>query len=120
VAGQVTLARDFAPFGETVASAGDATTTFGFAGEPQDPTGLIFLQARYHDTIVGRFLAKDPFPGLPALPSTLNPCPCALNNPVNLVDPSWKFVPRLVAAGVAGVTGFNLAVAARAVMGELG
>jgi RHS repeat-associated protein len=103
-AGVVTLGRDFEPFGGGMASAGYGTTTFGFAGEQQDPTGLIFLRARTYEPATGRFLTKDPFPGLAALPTTLHSYQCALNNPVNLVDPGGQN-PLLIAAGIGGLIG---------------
>jgi len=111
-AGMVTLGRDFEPFGGTMASAGYGSTAFGFTGEQQDPAGLVFLRARFYDPGTGRFLTKDPFPGLPALPTTLHPYQYALNNPVNLVDPSGQIVPLLIAtAAIGGVIGGGVSAA---------
>jgi len=41
--GEVILAKAYEPYGETLASAGDAVTSYGFTGEWQDISGLIFL-----------------------------------------------------------------------------
>jgi RHS repeat-associated protein len=47
--------------------------SFGFTGELQDPTTqLVYLRARHYDPAFGRFLQRDSFPGIPALPRTLN------------------------------------------------
>jgi RHS repeat-associated protein len=77
------------------------TTSFLFAGEQLDPSGLYYLRARYYDPHAGRFTQMDPFPGLLTLPGTLNPYLYTLNNPVNWVDPSGKIVwiPALILMG---------------------
>ena len=60
-----------------------------FTGEALDPqTGLYFLGTRYYDPLVGRFISKDPLPGLAPLPQTTNGYAYALSNPVNQIDPS--------------------------------
>jgi hypothetical protein len=64
---------------------------------------LVFLRARYYDPGIGRFISKDPFPGVPSLPSTLHPYQYALNNPINLVDPSGEIIPAIITAMAAGV-----------------
>ncbi|MCH7588854.1 MAG: RHS repeat-associated core domain-containing protein [Chloroflexi bacterium] len=66
--------------------------------------GLVFLRARFYNPNVGRFLTKDPFHAFPSLPSMLHPYTYALNNPVNLVDPSGHN-PLLVAMGLGGLIG---------------
>jgi RHS repeat-associated protein len=67
---------------------GDSASNFGFTGEQDAVADLVFLRARYYDPGTGRFITKDPFPGVPSLPSSLHPYQYALNNPINLVDPS--------------------------------
>jgi len=65
------------------------TLAFGFAGEQVDrETGLVYLRSRYYDPTLGRFLTADPHPPSPYDPRSLNPYIFALNNPVNLADPS--------------------------------
>ncbi|MBC7252109.1 MAG: RHS repeat-associated core domain-containing protein [Anaerolineae bacterium] len=49
---------------------------------------MYYLRARYYDPTTGRFLTRDPFPGLITNPQTLNPYVYVANNPVNLIDPS--------------------------------
>jgi RHS repeat-associated protein len=82
---------------------GTAPAPWGFAGEFQDPTGLLYLRARWYDPTIGRFLTRDPLPGLPSVPASLNPYVYALNNPVLYTDPSGEFiVPLLLAAAIGG------------------
>lgn len=58
-----------------------------FSGQQYDEeTGLIYLRNRYYDPETGRFISKDPYPGTPFNPQTLNPYTYVLNNPVNLID----------------------------------
>jgi RHS repeat-associated protein len=86
--------HDYDPFG--VPRSG-ISTPFGFTGQQWDSgAGLLYLRARYYDPQLGRFLSRDPFPGLAAIPQSLHPYAYAFNNPVNLVDPSGEFAPLLV------------------------
>jgi hypothetical protein len=57
---------------------------------------------------VGRFIQKDPFPGLLTQPQTLNPYAYVVNNPVNLTDPSGRIAPLLllgIGAGIGALVG---------------
>jgi RHS repeat-associated protein len=64
-----------------------ASTQWSFTGEQNDPTGLEFLRARYYDPAIGRFLSRDPFGGLVAVPQSLNRYAYMLDNPINWIDP---------------------------------
>ena len=77
----------YAPFGGLLAG-GTSDNNRRFTGQPQDPTGLYYLRARYYDPMTGRFLTRDPFPGFAALPQTQHPYVYVGNNPVNLIDPA--------------------------------
>ena len=81
----------YAPFGAVLAG-GISNNNRRFTGETQDLTGLLYLRARYYDPTTGRFLTRDPVPGVATLPQTLNPYAYALNNPVLYVDPSGEFI----------------------------
>ncbi|MFB0535683.1 MAG: RHS repeat-associated core domain-containing protein [Anaerolineae bacterium] len=63
----------YAPFGALLWQQGSVPGPWGFAGEMQDPTGLIYLRARWYDPATGRFLTRDPVPGVPMFPASLNP-----------------------------------------------
>ncbi|MBC7252267.1 MAG: hypothetical protein H5T62_18565, partial [Anaerolineae bacterium] len=101
-----TCTYHYAPFGSLLAG-GVSDNTRRFTGETQDPTGLLYLRARYYDPTTGRFLTRDPFPGLAALPSTQHPYVYVGNNPVNLTDPSgeFAFIPLLLVAAAGGFLG---------------
>ena len=100
-AGAVTLARGYEPFGKVLSSGGAALTPYSFAGEWSDPTGLIYLRARYYDPVTGRFISQDPVRGLIRLPQTQNPYVYSGNNPVLYVDPSGQFAIPLVFVAIA-------------------
>ncbi len=94
----------FDPFGVPLSQDGGGQP-FGYAGEQWDAnTSLIYLRARWYNPALGRFLTRDPFPGMAALPGTQNPYAYGLNNPANLTDPSGRIAP-LVAAGAGAVIG---------------
>ena len=101
----------YAPFGAVLAG-GVSNNNRRFTGETQDPTGLLYLRARYYDPTTGRFLTRDPVPGFAALTQTQNPYAYAMNNPVLFVDPSGQvvWIPAILAIGT-GLGGLaNLAV----------
>jgi RHS repeat-associated protein len=60
-----------------------ATTPFGYAGGYTDPTGLIYLLARYYEPGTGQFISVDP-----DLAQTLAPYAYTNGNPVTGTDPT--------------------------------
>jgi len=80
-----------------------AATPFGFTGELQDAhSGLVYLRARWYDADDGRFVARDPFPGVVEYPYSLHPYQYANSNPVRYRDASGKLcIPDWV-PGVGG------------------
>lgn len=97
----------YTAFGKVRSQAGAASTTFQFTGEQVDPSGLVYLRARYYDPLTGRFISKDPMLGTAGDPQSINRYPYARNNPALLVDPSGNFFWAAVGIGllVAGVIG---------------
>jgi len=88
---QVTLARGYMPYGETLWSVGTGSSAYGFTGENFDASvALVFLRARYMQPRFGVFLSRDPWEGDVSQPKTLNPYAYSLNNPVLLTDPSGE------------------------------
>ena len=88
--GKMDLARGYAPFGETLSQAGWGESVYGFAGEWEDPAGLLYLRARYYASDTGQFTQSDPWEGDLTRPQTLSGYTYAKNNPVNLVDSSGR------------------------------
>lgn len=86
--GVVTLSQSFDPFGNILDQSGTGTSSFGYAGEQTDTTGLQFLRARYYAPTQGRFLTKDTYRGIAWQPASLNGYDYSKNNPVNYNDPS--------------------------------
>ena len=87
-AGTVIQARSYEPFGKQLSAAGNPLTKYAFTGEWQDPTGLIFLRARYYDPYLNQFIQRDPIVPDYSNPQNLNAYSYVRNNPVNLTDPS--------------------------------
>jgi RHS repeat-associated protein len=78
----LTLACSLAPAAESNKDA------IGFAGRPFDAgTGLSYMDARYYDPMLGRFMAVDPAAAEPNNLHSLNRYAYANNNPARYVDP---------------------------------
>jgi RHS repeat-associated protein len=82
----------YAPFGQTTSTGVTAgTNTFTTEqwneGDALDGFGLVQLGKRIYDPVIGRFLSRDPLL-TPRTSATTNPYAFALNDPVNLSDPS--------------------------------
>jgi RHS repeat-associated protein len=58
------------------------TTDHGFLGQVEDNTGLDYLNNRYHDPTLGRFISVDPL-----VAKTHDAYGYGRNNPITLVDP---------------------------------
>jgi RHS repeat-associated protein len=104
-AGALALAQSFDPYGGLLASQGTAASSYSYAGEWGDASGLIYLRARYYLPQAGIFTARDPFSGVTRLPVTLQPYLYAAGNPLRYTDPSGEIIPFLVAAGLGGLIG---------------
>ncbi len=86
--GQIVSDRQWDPYGNQMSKTGVGTSIYGFAGEPMDGSGLVFLRARYYAPRQARFLQHDAWQGDEVLPQTLNPYAYVRDNPVLYVDPS--------------------------------
>ena len=87
----------YSNFGKTISSVEAVANNRKYVGEQyESETNLIFLRARYYDPATGRFIAKDPIPGIEKNPQSLNPYPYCNGNPVNYVDPTGKGIEVLV------------------------
>lgn len=97
--GAVLLIRSYDPYGSGM-------TSYGFAGEWTDQTGLQNLRARYYMPQPGRFLTRDIYPGTPNQPETINRYSYSSNNPLKYTDPSGHF-PLLITAAIGVGIGFS-------------
>ena len=87
----VLAASSYGSFGQPNATAGFALSMYGFGGEQLDETLLVYLRARFLDTLTGRFTTHDQWPGSIVRPSSLNGWTYVEGNPVNRLDPSGRF-----------------------------
>ncbi|MGW0807380.1 RHS repeat-associated core domain-containing protein [Nonomuraea sp. NPDC002799] len=79
--------RSYQPYGKPRTSE-TTSTDRGWIGQIEDrQTGLNYLNARYYDPAIGRFLSPDPTFDT-ARPQTVNPYAYGLNNPASFSDPS--------------------------------
>ncbi len=101
--GQVTSRRDFMPFGEEIYSS-QRTANLGYTAdnirrkfnsyEKDNESGLDFAQARYHNSVLGRFQSPDNFLNDTQIvePASWNLYVFVRNNPLNLTDPDGEKV----------------------------
>ncbi len=89
--GTIVGTQSFDPYGNPLSSRG-TLTSYGFAGEWTDETGLQYLRARYYSPATGSFLSRDPFLGSLNQPATLNAYSYAGGNPVLYSDPSGRCI----------------------------
>ncbi len=89
--GKVVQQYDYKAFGETanLSSSTDAVTDIRYTGQrTEDETNLVYLNARYYDPVLARFMSPDSVVPQPLDPQQLNRYSYAQNNPVNYSDPS--------------------------------
>lgn len=86
--GNVSQQADYAPFGANLTNPKEAP---GYTGHYEDPTtGLTYMQSRYYDSAVGRFISVDPLPAVPGDISLFNRYAYVGNRPLNFVDPDGR------------------------------
>ncbi|MEV8372778.1 RHS repeat-associated core domain-containing protein [Kribbella sp. NPDC056861] len=85
-AGQEVHRKTYRPFGEIAGSSGSlGRESRGYTAQRQDSTGLLYLNARYYDPALGRFISPDPvIDGESNI--GLNRYAYAANDPVNRLD----------------------------------
>jgi len=86
-AGAAILRKTYAPYGQGLGQAGSHVEPKDYIGERLDAeTGLLYLNARYYDPALARFISADPSD--PVRPGVgLNRYAYAGNNPVAYADP---------------------------------
>ncbi len=87
-AGAVIERTNFDPYGGAV---GKVVDGIGYTGHVMDPlTGLTYMQQRYYDQGVGRFLSVDPIAANPNDGQGFNVYQYAANNPYRFMDPDGR------------------------------
>ncbi len=90
-AGAVIERTNYDPYGGAI---GKVVDGIGYTGHVMDPaTGLTYMQQRYYDPAVGRFLSVDPVTPNPNTGAMFNRYAYAALNPYKFVDPDGR-TPR--------------------------
>jgi len=88
--GVSTSANDFRPYGTP--AIGLLPSGPGYAGHVFDPDAeLSYMQARYYDPSVGRFLSVDPKTAMAGVPDTFSSYAYVSDNPINRTDPTGTY-----------------------------
>ena len=88
-------------WGERTLVDGSHITNRGFTfHEHLDDFGLINMNARLYDPVLGRFLAPDPYVQDTEFSQSFNRYSYALNNPLNFTDPSGELIGELIYIGL--------------------
>lgn len=89
--GNVTATFDYRPYGSV--AMGSSPNAPGYTGHVNDPdTGLVYMQARYYDPAVGRFVSVDPVSPTPGKLYSFNRFDYVNNNPTRFIDPDGRVV----------------------------
>ena len=98
------------PFGEIYRETDPSLTDYTYSGQEQDgQTDLMYYQARYYDTSMGRFTSPDIRRGTFS-PQNLNRYAYVLNRPLTYVDPNGEWAIPAYSLVV-----FSIAVAGAAI-----
>lgn len=91
--GGVAWREQYTPFGEVIQNIASNDNLDGFTGHIRDDaTGLNYMQARYHDPVIGRFLSVDPITFVDITnPNVFNRYSYTFNNPINMIDPDGRY-----------------------------
>ncbi|MGL5317448.1 MAG: RHS repeat-associated core domain-containing protein, partial [Bacteroidales bacterium] len=80
------------------------TSFRGYTGHEHLPTfGLINMNARLYDPVLGRFLSPDPFVQDPFFSQNHNRYSYCWNNPLRFTDPNGEYIHIIVGAVVGGI-----------------
>jgi len=104
--GAVLWREDHTPFGEARQGPAGNADHEGFTGHIADAaSGLVYMQARYYDPVIGRFLSNDPVGFVTGGPAYFNRYAYTANDPVNYWDPDGEQAQAPAAAAGCAMTG---------------
>ncbi|MGQ7816220.1 RHS repeat domain-containing protein [Metapseudomonas furukawaii] len=100
----------YRPYGERQENPADTPYgSPGYTGHVQDgSSGLVYMQARYYDPQLGRFLAMDPAGPQEEVPGSFNRYAYGLNNPYRYVDPDGHWAMAVLVGLDIGLTGHGI------------
>ena len=88
--GNVIERNDYAPYGAVIGK--PAYDAVGYTGHKQDgATGLTYMQQRYYDPQIGRFLSVDPVTAYSNPVGAFNRYWYGNNNPYRFTDPDGRY-----------------------------
>lgn len=86
--GDALSTRAYEPYGHEFAESQDGP---GYTAHVSDPgTGLVYMQQRYYDPTIGRFLSVDPVAANPDTGASFSRYIYAANNPYRFTDPDGR------------------------------
>lgn len=101
-AGHVIERNNYEPYGGIIGNT--ARSGIGYTGHVMDgATGLIYMQQRYYDQSIGRFLSMDPVAANSTTGANFNRYWYANNNPYKFVDPDGRWGELFDIAGRSNV-----------------
>jgi len=87
--GQQLKTYDYDAYGQTIGSSGNAANERGFTGHISDSeSDLVYMQARYYDAVLCRFISADTIVPNPINPQAFNRYSYVYNNPISNTDPT--------------------------------
>ena len=100
VTGEVIWNAQFSAYGKEYQGTGTpAQDPIGFAGSSNDrQTGLVYMQARFYDPDIGRFLSVDPVGFTTDNVMSFNRYLYVNNNPYEYIDPDGEFLKAITTA----------------------
>lgn len=97
--GNILTTSDYQPYGSQVL--GSTVVGPGYTGHVNDAdSGLVYMQARYYDPVIGRFMSTDPNSNMIARVYSFGRYVYANDNPVGNIDPNGK---ETIAIGFSGI-----------------
>jgi RHS repeat-associated protein len=91
ISGALTSSRGYRAYGN-YRRGGDLPTDYRFTGQKQDASGLIYMNARYYDPVLGQFISPDTLVPDPGVLIDYNRYGYARGNPMRFTDPSGHCV----------------------------
>lgn len=117
-AGAVIDRNDYEPYGAIIGKPN--FNGIGYTGHVMDgATGLTYMQQRYYDQSIGRFLSVDPVTADAKTGGNFNRYWYANNNPYRFVDPDGRLDLEKLGDSVKVEVGFGLGLNAKARIGPL-
>ena len=87
--GALVVRTTYEPYGAALNRTVDGV---GYGGQVMDAaTGLVYMQQRYYDPAIGRFLSADPVPADGNTGGNFNRYAYANNNPYRFIDPDGRY-----------------------------